>query len=108
VRGDGRFVIALDRIAIGGDGDAAEADREPVAVRRFARLADRHDDAAPVGVLARDGGLDQRRVGDGQADAARAFVRGAPVTRISMNFCAPSPSFTTRCASWVQMSVNAA
>jgi len=32
----------------------------------------------------------------------------APVTAISMNFCAPSPSRTTRWASWRQTSVSAA
>jgi hypothetical protein len=30
----------------------AEADREPVALGGFAGLADRHHDAAPIGVLA--------------------------------------------------------
>src|SRR3546814_17414008 len=52
----------------------AEADREPVAVGGFARLAHRHHDAAPVRILARDSGLHQRRIGDRERDALRAVV----------------------------------
>jgi hypothetical protein len=76
VRGDGGFVIALDRIAIGATAMPPKRIESRSRSAGFAGLADRHDDAAPVGVLAGDGGLDQRRIGDGQADAARAFVRG--------------------------------
>ena len=47
----------------------AEPDRQPVAVGRLAGLADGHDDAAPIGVLAGDRRLDQRRIGDRQRDA---------------------------------------
>src|SRR5690606_26987909 len=53
---------------------AAEADRQLVAVRRLPGLADRHDHAAPVGVLTRNSGLHQRGVGDGEADTAGAIV----------------------------------
>ena len=42
-----------------------------LALDRLLGLADRHDDAAPVGVLARDGGLDQRAFGDRLGDPAR-------------------------------------
>src|SRR5690606_39330038 len=53
---------------------AAEADREPVAVGRLPGLADGHHHATPVGVLAGDRGLDQRRVGDREADTAGTLV----------------------------------
>ena len=52
-----------------GDSNFAEPDVELVALGLFARLADRHDDAAPIGVLAAAGGLDQRRIGDRHGDA---------------------------------------
>ena len=52
-----------------GDTDVAEPDRQQVAVGRLAGLADRHDHAAPIGVLAGDRRLDQRRIGDRQRDA---------------------------------------
>src|SRR5258708_5019235 len=75
VPGDRRLVIVRHDLAAVGDLDAADRDPELVAVGALARLADRHDDAAPVGVLAGDGGLDQRRVGDRQADLAGSAVR---------------------------------
>ena len=109
VRGDRRLVVIGQRQAFARAPDAAEADRELVAVGRLAGLADGHDHAAPVGVLAGDRGLDQRRVGDGQADPAGAFVADrAGHRRSSMNFCAPSPSRTTSWASWRQTSCSAA
>src|SRR6188474_3633693 len=42
-------------LAVAGDDVRAEPDREPVAVGGFAGLSYRHDDAAPVGVLAENG-----------------------------------------------------
>ena len=52
-----------------GDPDLAEEDVEFVALGLLARLADRHDHAAPIGVLAGAGRLDQRRIGDRERDA---------------------------------------
>ena len=69
VPGDRRLVIVRHHLAAAGDFDAADPDPERVPVRFLAGLADRHDDTAPIGVLAGDGRLDQRRVGDGEADA---------------------------------------
>jgi hypothetical protein len=40
-----------------GDANAAEPDREFIAIGFLARFADRHHDAAPVGVLAGDSGF---------------------------------------------------
>ena len=57
------------------DTDPVKPDREPVTVGGFAGLADRHYDAAPVGVLAGNGGLHQRRVGDGKRDSACRTLR---------------------------------
>ena len=48
---------------------------EPVAVGGLAGLADGHDHAAPIRVLAGDRRLHQRRVGDGKRDPARGFRR---------------------------------
>src|SRR5690348_3352536 len=52
VLGNGRLVVAGDTLALGGDQHAADLDRELVAIRFLAGLADRHDDAAPIRVLA--------------------------------------------------------
>src|SRR5271166_7058946 len=52
-----------------GHTNLAEPDVEPVALGLLARLADRHDNPAPIGVLAATGSLDQRRIGDRHRDA---------------------------------------
>src|SRR5690606_974609 len=52
VGGGGGLVIGGIARAFVGHADVAEEDGEPVALGRLARLADGHDDAAPVGVLA--------------------------------------------------------
>ena len=44
---------------------------QAVAVGLLAGLADRHDDAAPIGVARRERGLDQRRIADREPDAPR-------------------------------------
>ena len=68
--GGGRCLgIVRVPLAAMGDADVAEPDRQEVAIGRLAGLADGHDDAAPIGVLAGDRRLDQRRIGDGQRDA---------------------------------------
>src|SRR3546814_14662298 len=54
VSGDGGFIVALDGEAVLCDPMVADADREPVAVGGFARLAHRHHDAAHVRILASD------------------------------------------------------
>src|SRR5262249_13639051 len=71
---DRRLVVVGHDLAVVGDADAADGGPALVAVVALAGLADRHDDAAPVGVFACDRGLDQRRVGDRQADLARRSV----------------------------------
>src|SRR5271154_1487248 len=71
-----RFVIARHRAALGRDLDAADGNRETVAVGLLARLAHRHDDTSPIGVASGDRGLDQRRIAYGQADAPGRLVRG--------------------------------
>src|SRR5260370_24042480 len=70
-RRDGGLVIGGVALASVGHADAAEPDREPVAVGAFARLADRPHHAAPSGVLAGDFGLDEL----GGGNAARDFTR---------------------------------
>ena len=52
---------------------------ELVAVGGLAGLADRHHHAAPIGVLAGDRGLHQRRIRDRQRDFSRGFLRGGAV-----------------------------
>src|SRR5689334_7344051 len=54
VLGDRRLVILRDALALSGDQHAADLDGELVAIGLLAGLADRHDDAAPIGVLAGD------------------------------------------------------
>src|SRR5690606_30996928 len=50
--GAGRsLVVAMGTFAGRGDQRSAETDGEPVAVGGLAGLADRHDDAAPIGVF---------------------------------------------------------
>src|SRR5271154_2845735 len=69
-----RFIIARHRAALGCDLDAADGNRETVAVGLLARLAHRHDDTSPIGVAGGDRGLDQRRIAYGQADAPGRLV----------------------------------
>src|SRR3546814_12736946 len=71
VRGDGGFIVALDGEAVLCDPMVAEADREPVAVGGFARLAHRHHAAAPVRILPRDSRLPQRRIAEPEPAALR-------------------------------------
>ncbi|ENN87601.1 hypothetical protein RHSP_63227 [Rhizobium freirei PRF 81] len=66
----GRFLgIGSVALAVDGNAHVAKPYGQPVAIRHFAGLADSHDDAAPIGVLAGSRGLDQRRIGDRQRDA---------------------------------------
>ena len=93
---DRRLVIGRIARALVRDADAAEPDRQPVAVGRLAGLADRHHDAAPIGVLAGDRRLDQRRIGDRHARCAApsaSIPRRRPM--ISTSLRAPSPSRAT-------------
>ena len=71
---DRAFAIAGYRAALGGDLDAADRDRQPIALGLLAGLADRHDDAAPIGVACGNRGLDQGRVGDREPDPPRRPV----------------------------------
>src|SRR5688572_10585947 len=50
--GNGRFVVIRTALALFGDRDAADPDSQLVAVGLFAGLADRHHDAAPIGIFA--------------------------------------------------------
>ncbi len=72
------FAVAFGDPALFGDEDLAEPDRDQVAVRLRAGLADRHDDTAPVRILPGDGRLDERRIGNGEADAASGAGGGRP------------------------------
>src|SRR6266446_7270206 len=76
VAGDRRLVIAGHRPALLADPRAADRDHQAVAIGFLTGLADRHDDAAPIGVTGGERGLDQRRVADGEADAASGPRRG--------------------------------
>ena len=81
---------------------------ELVAIGLLAGLADRHDDAAPIGVLAGDRRLDQRRIADREADACaphRRRRRRRP--RSSRTSAAPSPSRTICCARSISNSSSA-
>ena len=55
---------------------AADPDLQPISVRPFAGLADRHDDTAPVGIGTSNRRLHQRRIADGQPDTAGGLPRG--------------------------------
>src|SRR5690606_39762749 len=66
-----RLVVVRRRGAVDGGDVGTEADGQTVAVDGLLGLASRHDDAAPVGVLAGDGGLDQGAVGDRLGQFAR-------------------------------------
>ena len=58
------------------DKDIPEADGQAVTIRLCTRLTDGRDDAAPVRVLPRHGGLDQGRIGDGERNLCRIFRAG--------------------------------
>src|SRR5712691_11527201 len=72
--GDRTLVIPGHRAALLRDLDAADRDRQAVAVGLLAGLADRHDDAAPIRIARGERGLDQRRIADREADAPRRPV----------------------------------
>src|SRR3989442_450322 len=65
------LAIARHRSALCSDLDAADRDRQAVALDLLAGLADRHDEAPPIGVPGGDCGLDQRRIADRLADPSR-------------------------------------
>ncbi len=73
----GYFRLVVGRIARAalGDADAVERDRQLVAVGGLAGLADRHHHAAPIGVLAGDRGLHQRRIRHRHRDFSRGLLR---------------------------------
>ena len=83
---DGEFVLLhelCEKIAVVwlwltvvGDGDATQTDGDMVGVGVLSRLANRHDDASPVGVRARHGGFDKGRIGDGEGDDASGIITG--------------------------------
>ena len=70
-----RGAVLVDEDAL--DGDAGAHGVDGVAARPRAR-ADGGDDAPPVGVGAEDGGLHERRAGDGLGDVLRDGARGRP------------------------------
>src|SRR5262249_30983484 len=74
VAGERRLVGVGPARAGAGDDVGTVGDRQAVAVGLLASLADGGDDAAPVGVLAGDGGLDEGRVGDREGDAPRRAI----------------------------------
>src|SRR6202167_4819389 len=61
---DRRFVIARHGLAALVEGDAADRDRERVAIGLLAGLADGHDDAAPIGVAGCKSCFDEGRIAD--------------------------------------------
>src|SRR5438270_12559728 len=71
VASDRRLVIAGHRPALLADPRAADRDHQVVAIGFLTGLADRHDDAAPLGVAGGERGLYERRVADRAADATR-------------------------------------
>ena len=58
------------------DAYVAEIDRQAIALGLLARLADGHDDPAPIRILAGDGGLHQRGIRNRHSDAFRSLVAG--------------------------------
>src|SRR5579872_4656256 len=70
-----RLVVARNRAALGGDGYAANGNRQPVAIGLFTGLADGHDDAAPIGVAGGNRRFDQRRIADSEANPPRRAGR---------------------------------
>ena len=58
--GHGALVIAGHGAPFSRHLHAANIDRQTVAFGRFARFADGHNNASPIGILARHGGFHQR------------------------------------------------
>ena len=77
------------------DADVAEIDVELVALGLLAGLADRHDDAAPIGVLAGEAVFTSGELAIDSAMRLAALREAAPSTLTSTNLRAPSPSRTT-------------
>src|SRR5690348_14422118 len=72
--GGGLIVVGAD--AVPRQGDAADADLQPVEVEVGAAGAEGGDDAAPVGVATGDGTLPDVGVGDGAGGAAGVGIGG--------------------------------
>ena len=70
----GGFQVIGVADAFARDLNIAEPDREAVPVGCFARFANGRNDPAPVGVLARNRGLNERRVADGERNLARGGI----------------------------------
>src|ERR1041384_3446108 len=78
VFGDRAFVVTRHRRAFDGDLGPTDRDRQPAAAGLLAGLADRHDNAPPIGVAGGERGFHQRRVADRQPDLPRRpLVLGA-------------------------------
>ena len=74
------------------DRDVVEVELEPVGLERDAGVAGRGQDAAPVGIGAGDGGLDQRRRRDARAPpGGRPRALRAPRTSTVTTWWTPSP-----------------
>src|SRR5581483_4032200 len=56
----------------GTDDKIADANVDTVGIERHARAPCRHKQPAPVRIIAEQGGLDERRLGDGPGDTVRA------------------------------------
>ncbi|CAI8205109.1 MAG: Uncharacterised protein [SAR116 cluster bacterium] len=78
MRGDRCLIIIINPHAVGGNSNAADIDAELRLIDGGARLANGHDNAAPICILAGDGSLHQGRIGNRHCDAmCRVFIRGA-------------------------------
>lgn len=88
IRGNGRFVVTLDRDAFIGALQAAKADRERVAFGRLAGLAERRDDPNTVCIFARYCPLTSGELAIERAILC-ALASLAPPTCTAMNFEAP-------------------
>ena len=72
----GRFIEPGRAASVEADGQLPEANVDALGIDRNAAGADGRDQPPPVGIAARPGGFDQRRVGDGAGNLERVGVRG--------------------------------
>ncbi len=108
VGGNRRLIVARRAFAFLGDGMAAEPDREVVAVRGLAGLADGHDDAAPVRVSPAIAVLTRGESATESPMRRAAASLSAPSIVSVTNFERPSPSLATKIANSFNRSCVAA
>ena len=81
----GGTFVEIERLSGAQDGNSGHVDVYAIGIEFYARAACSGEDAAPVGIAARESRFHKRRCGDGLSDFAGGrfmFLRGEPQFRL--------------------------